>query len=146
MVAFIDGLRDIDRELQEAKLSYAVKVPEVSFGRWQGTVGAGNAAWSREAVAASTRLDGKGLDAAVVSSGQSLHCFGYVNIHHPGGWDLSLKSLHDLDMRNPEVTGTVATSWDLGRGFSFDVAYQGIYEWERREYFGTFLRAITWEL
>ena len=42
-------------------------------------------------------------------------------------------------MRNPEITGTVATSWDLGRVFSFDVAYQGIYEWERQEYFGTFL-------
>ena len=146
LVVFINGLRDIDRELQEAKLGYAVEVPEVSIGGWQGTVGAGNAARSREAVAASTGLAGKALDAAVVSGGQSLHWFGYMNLHHPSGWDFSLKSLHDLNMRNPEITGTLATSWNLGRGFSFDIAYQGIYEWERREYFGTFLGAITWEL
>ena len=67
LVAFVDGLRDIDRGLQEAKTGYAVEVPEVSFGRWQGTVGAGNAARSRDALAAQTGLDGKALDAAVVS-------------------------------------------------------------------------------
>ena len=147
LLAFGDVLRDLDRGLQEVKTGYAVEMPEVSFGAWQGTAGAGNAARSREAVAAATGLEGADLEAAVVSGGASVHWYGYLNLHHPE-WDVdvSLKALPKIDFSDAEFTGTLATRFDLGRGFSFDVAYKGIYETERRKFFGSLLGAVTWEM
>ena len=69
----------------------------------------------------------------MITGGTTLNWFTFANLHHPV-WDLdfSLKALPTLDFRQAEFTGTLATLFDLGKGFSFDVAYQGIYETERR--------------
>ena len=106
----------------------------------------GNAAQTREAVAATTGLAGAELEAAVITGGTTLNYFTFANMHHPGlDLDFSLKGLTALDFSNTDITGTVSTSYDLGRGFSFDIAYQGVYETGRRKYFGSLLGAVTWE-
>ena len=61
------------------------------------------------------------------------------------GLDFSLKSVPKLDFSDAEFTGVVSTSYDLGVGFSLNVAYQGVYETERRKYFGSLIAAVTWE-
>ena len=144
--AFSDALRDIDRGLQQVQYGYFVQFPKYLFLGWEGTGGVGNAAQTREAVAASTGLSGAALEAAVITGGTTLNYFTFANMHHPGlDLDFSLKALTALDFSNTDVTGTVSTSYDLGRNFSFDVAYQAVYETGRRKFFGSLLGAITWE-
>ena len=142
---FSDALRDIDRELQQVEYGYFLQPPVLKLGAWNGIAGVGNAAQSREAVAAQTGLSGAELDAAV-AGGTTLNWFGFVNLNHPG-WDVdvSLKVLPRIDFSDAEVTGMVSTRFDLGKGFSFDVAYQSVYETERRKAFGTLMGALTWE-
>ena len=143
---FGDVLRDVDRGLQEVKVGYSAELPKLTIHGWSGTAGLGNAARSRAAVAAATGKSGDDLEIALIEGGVSAHWFGYVNLHHPNGWNVSLKSLHDLDLKNPEITGSVATSYKLRDNLTFDVAYQGIYEVKRRKYFGSLLGAFTLRL
>ena len=144
--AFGDALRDINRGLQQVQYGYFFQFPKYHFLGWEGTGGAGNAAQTREAVAATTGLAGAELEAAVITGGTTLNYFTFANMHHPGlDLDFSLKGLTALDFSNTDITGTVSTSYDLGRGFSFDIAYQGVYETGRRKYFGSLLGAVTWE-
>lgn len=143
---FGDVLRDVDRGLQEVKVGYSAELPKLTIEGWSGTAGLGNAARSRAAVAAATGKSGDDLEIALIEGGVSAHWFGYLNLHHPSGWNVSLKSLHDLDLKNPEITGSVATSYKLRDNLTFDVAYQGIYEVERRKYFGSLLGAVTLRL
>lgn len=144
-------LRDIDRELQQVESGYFIQFPKYMILGWQGTGGAGNAAQTREAVAATTGLKDADLDVAVIQGGTRLLWFAFANLHHPV-WDvdLALNAKPTLGFDEAEFSGTVMTSFDLGNlgqgSVSFDVSYQGVYETERRKYFSNLLGAITWEM
>ena len=143
---FGDALRDVDRGLQQVQYGYFGQFPKYRFLGWEGTGGIGNAAQTREAVAAATGLAGAELEAAVITGGTTLNYFTFANLHHPGlDIDFSLKALTALDFSNTDFTGTIGTSYEFGRGFSFDIAYQGVYETQRRKYFGSLLGGISWE-
>ena len=141
---FIDLLRNIDRELQQASSGYFVQFPKYRIGNWEGTGGAGNVARTREALAAATGKAGTDLEVAVVEGGQSVNWYAFTNLHHPSGWDFSLKSLPEIDFSSAEFTGTIASSWEIGENFTFDVTYEGIYETERDKFFGSLLGAVTY--
>ena len=82
--AFGDALRDINRGLQQVQYGYFFQFPKYHFFGWEGTGGAGNAAQTREAVAATTGLAGAELEAAVITGGTTLNYFTFANMHHPG--------------------------------------------------------------
>ena len=65
--AFGDALRDVDRGLQQVQYGYFAQFPKYRFLGWEGTGGIGNAAQTREAVAAATGLEGAELEAAVIT-------------------------------------------------------------------------------
>ena len=54
----------------------------------------------------------------MITGGTTLNWFTFANLHHPV-WDLdfSLKALPTLDFWQAEFTGTLATRFDLGKGF-----------------------------
>ena len=141
---FVDLLRNIDRGLQQAQSGYFVQFPKYKVGSWEGAGGVGNVARTREAIAAATGKSGTDLEVAVVEGGQSVSWYAFTNLQHPSGWDLSLKSIPAIDFSSAEVTGTISSSWEIADNFTFDVAYEGIYETERKEFFGSLLGAITY--
>ena len=141
---FVDLLRSIDREIQQAQTGYFVQFPKYKVGNWEGAGGAGNVARTREALAAATGRSGADLEAAVITGGQSVNWFAFTNLTHPSGWNFSLKSLPTLDLSSAEFTGTIASSWAINRNFTFDVTYEAIYETERKKVFSSLLGAVTY--
>ena len=141
---FIDLLRNMDRGLQQGQSGYFVQFPKFKVGSWEGAGGAGNVARTREALAAATGKSGADLEVAVIEGGQSVYWYAFTNLQHPSGWDLSLKSIPAIDFSSAEVTGTISSSWEIADNFTFDVAYEAIYETERKSVFGSLLGAITY--
>ena len=141
---FVDLLRNIDREVQQAQTGYFVQFPKYKVGNWEGAGGAGNVARTREALAAATGRSGADLEAAVITGGQSVNWFAFTNLTHPSGWNFSFKSIKAIDLSSAELTGTIASSWAIANNFTFDVTYEGIYETERDKFFGSLLGAVTY--
>ena len=118
--AFGDALRDINRGLQQVQYGYFFQFPKYHFLGWEGTGGAGNAAQTREAVAATTGLAGAELEAAVITGGTTLNYFTFANMHHPGlDLDFSLKGLTALDFSNTDIHNRTVPTILPGEGKDF---------------------------